>query len=338
MRDELLSWCCDALQCDLQNLKIEPLTGDAGFRKYFRIFLHNSSYIVVDAPPEHIDNPVFASIAYRLEQCGVIVPSIIAKDFNRGFLILGDLGDNLLLNKLNPDNVDHLYRKALKLIIQMQSCDTQGIATYDRLALRREMDLFNDWFVKKLLSQEINEHATKIIDNCFKILEEQALHQQYRFVHRDFHSRNILLFADELATIDFQDAIVGPITYDAVSLLKDCYIRWPSEQVNMWLKFYHDELIAYGVIPEDTKFSDTQKGFHLIGLQRHLKVFGIFARLSLRDGKHQYLHDLPLVISYTLEALRLYAKQFPSLGVFLTWFETHLMPIIKDQEWFNEQP
>jgi len=333
MREELLNWCCEALQCNQHDLRIETLSGDAGFRRYYRLFYSGISYIAVDAPPKHINNPVFADIAARLTQAGTIVPSIIAKDFNNGFLILSDLGDELLLKHLNDDSVNRYYRKGLQLIMQMQKCDTSQIPQYDRAVLRREMSLFSEWFVAQLLGHTLDNTTQRIIDDCFNLLEAQAIQQPYRFVHRDFHSRNILIYANELATIDFQDALVGPITYDAVSLLKDCYIRWPNEQVELWLKYFHDLLMAEGTLPANANFDDTKKDFHLMGLQRHIKVLGIFARLSLRDNKHQYLNDLPLVIAYTLEALRLYANQFKPLDEFLTWFETDLNPLIEQQEW-----
>lgn len=333
MHKDLLQWCTDALQCKENDLRISPLSGDAGFRQYFRLHLNDLSYIAVFAPKEHINNPVFVDIAQKISMTGVIVPSVIAKDFELGFLLISDLGDDLLLKLLNEKTVDKYYKAALNTILSLQHTDTTGLPTYDRNILYREMALFKEWFVPQLLDTTIDQHADQIIEDCFKTLIESAIQQPRAFVHRDYHSRNILLFNNEIAVIDFQDALLGPVTYDAVSLLKDCYIKWPFERVEMWLKQFHDALIEHGIIEAETPFESTQRYFHLMGLQRHIKVLGIFARLSLRDGKHNYLHDLPMVIDYTLETLRRYASQYQSLERFLMWFELNLLPAINKQSW-----
>lgn len=333
MKNTLLQWCAQTLGCDVHALTATALSGDAGFRRYFRLQHANNSYIVADAPVEHIDNHAFVDIAQRLAAAGVNVPHIVGVDFAQGFLIQQDFGDDLLLGLLNDATVNDYYARALAMIVQMQSTNCDGLPNYDAALLQREMALFPTWFVEKLLGITLNDSERELLDRVFACLTDTATQQPQAFVHRDFHSRNILCHEDELATIDFQDAVRGPITYDAVSLLKDCYIQWPAERVEQWLEDFHAALIEAHIVSDDADVATTLRDFHAMGLQRHIKVLGIFARLSLRDGKHGYLLDLPMVIDYTLQAAALLASDFAVLGEFKTWFETRLTPKIRQQEW-----
>ncbi|MEY3017650.1 MAG: hypothetical protein RL336_785 [Pseudomonadota bacterium] len=333
MKKTLLQWCAQTLGCDVPALTVTALSGDAGFRRYYRLQHGNKSYIVADAPVEHIDNHAFVDIAQRLAAAGVNVPCIVGVDFAEGFLIQQDFGDDLLLGLLNDNTVDDYYSRALAMIVQMQATNCNGLPNYDEALLQREMALFPTWFVEKLLGISLDSNERELLDNTFACLTDAATQQPQAFVHRDFHSRNILCHDDELATIDFQDAVRGPITYDAVSLLKDCYIQWPADCVIQWLEDFHAALIEASIVSNETDFAKTLHDFHAMGLQRHIKVLGIFARLSLRDGKHGYLLDLPMVIDYTLEAAASLASDHAILGEFSTWFEARLVPLINLQEW-----
>ena len=335
MKKTLLQWCAQTLGCEAHTLTATPLSGDAGFRRYFRIQHASQSFIVADAPVEHIDNHAFVDIAQRLASAGVHVPSIVGVDFEQGFLIQQDFGDDLLLGLLNDSTVDEHYASALAMIVRMQGANCDGLPDYDADLLQREMALFPTWFVETLLGLSLDDNEQTLLKNVFQCLTVAAMQQPQAFVHRDFHSRNILLHKDELATIDFQDAVRGPITYDAVSLLKDCYIQWPCERVEQWLEDFHAALIDANIISDEADFAQTLRDFHAMGLQRHIKVLGIFARLSLRDGKHGYLLDLPMVIDYTLQAAALLANDYAILGEFKSWFEARLCPQIKQQEWSN---
>lgn len=333
MQEALLNWCAEQLGCALANIDVSPLSGDAGFRRYYRLHANHYSYIATDAPTEHVDNHAFVDIADRLAKAGVFVPEIIGVDFTKGFLLQSDLGDDLLLTQLNDSTANEYYAQGLAMIVQMQKANSDGLPPYDAAVLQREMALFTDWFIPKLLGVTLTDDEFQMITAVYQCLEQCATAQPQALVHRDFHSRNILCLGDDLATIDFQDAVLGPVTYDAVSLLKDCYIRWPAAQVEQWLDDFHAALVEQGTYAADRDITDTQRDFHAMGLQRHIKVLGIFARLSLRDGKHGYLLDLPLVIDYTLEAARLLAGDYPLLGTFEQWFKQRLSPEIAKQAW-----
>jgi len=333
MKTHLLQWCAATLLCESHQIQVNPLGGDAGFRQYYRLQHGGNHYIATDAPVEHIDNHAFVDIARRLSAVGVAVPDIIAVDFQQGFLLQSDLGDALLLNQLNPDTVDDYYSQALAMIIQMQDANTENLPLYDAQLLQREMMLFTEWFIPKLLGVTLNDDESAMIDEVFKVLIEMATTQPQALVHRDFHSRNIHCLKEGLATIDFQDAVLGPITYDAVSLLKDCYIRWPANQVEQWFEDFYTALHNAGRLTPEANFPQMLEAFHAMGLQRHIKVLGIFARLSLRDNKHGYLLDLPLVIEYTLEATQVLAEKHPTFNAFHQWFTQRLSPIIAQQAW-----
>ena len=210
--------------------KITPASEDASFRSYFRLAVKNNSFIVMDAPPEHEDCELFIDITNRLQKSKVNVPVIHKKNIKQGFLLLTDLGDELYLDKLNTSSADQLYRDAIKALVQIQtSCDVTGLASYDETLLRTEMSLFTDWLIAKHLQLELEESALEELNNIFNLLVNNALEQPQVFVHRDYHSRNLMLTQqNNPGIIDYQDAVCGPVSYDLVSLLKDCYIKWPA--------------------------------------------------------------------------------------------------------------
>lgn len=311
--------------------KWQSLPGDAGFRKYYRL-ASEPPLLAVYAPPEHERNEEFVQVARLLRAGGVLAPAVAACDLEQGFMLVEDLGPSLLLEHLTPDTVDDLYQRAMTCLLQIQQCrtDAQVLQPYNRTRLHDEVRLFPDWFIRQLLGYAPEADEEQLLEATFIQLEDSALEQPQVLVHRDFHSRNLIYQPEgPPGVIDFQDAVVGPITYDLVSLLRDCYARWPEENVERWAQAYYQRALQAGLI-EPMPSEQFHRWFDWMGLQRHIKVLGIFARLSLRDGKHAYLKDLPRVIDYTLTV----ARKYPELEAFVDWFENRLMPRIDRQPWF----
>jgi len=288
---------------------LEVASSDASFRRYFRVHQHDHSRIVMDAPPEHEDIDSFVRIAEFLSSTGTHVPRIFAKNLEQGFLLLSDLGNTSYLSALNEQSADALYRAAIDEIIKMQLAPTADIelASYDDEKLLAELRLFPDWFIQKHLSLTPPPELNAV----FELLIANASEQPQYFVHRDYHSRNLMLGADkEVGVIDFQDAVIGPVTYDLVSLLRDCYIEWPQNKLDNWLNYYFEQAVENQLLTDDNR-SEFIRWFDLMGLQRHLKVLGIFCRLNYRDGKAGYMNDLPLTLKYVLEVTARYPELAP---------------------------
>ncbi|HEY1313859.1 MAG TPA: phosphotransferase [Steroidobacteraceae bacterium] len=290
---------------------IAPASVDASFRRYFRVTRGSDSYIAMDAPPDKENVEPFVRVARLLLGMGLNVPVILAQDARRGFLLLSDLGTRQYLDELKNGAEERLYADALGALARMQTAgaaSARELAPYSRDLLLREMELMPQWFLREHLKLDISAAERGMLDRLFETLAHSALAQPATFVHRDYHSRNLLLTATENPGIlDFQDAVCGAVTYDLVSLLKDCYIAWPAPRVRAWALLYRERLLAGGFAPAVSE-SEFIRGFDLMGLQRHIKVLGIFARLNLRDGKPQYLKDLPRVLDYTREAAGEYAE------------------------------
>ncbi|VUD40372.1 hypothetical protein TDB9533_00158 [Thalassocella blandensis] len=319
-----------------ESTRLVALPGDAGHRRYFRVEALEYSWIAVLYPPEstaEIDQFVRLARYFRLR--GVHTPGVVAADGQQGFLLLEDLGTDHLQDELMPETADGLYANAMMSLLCLQQLprneiDELNLPEYSRERFRMEMNLMCEWFVEKLLQYEIDANTAEMLDEGFRMLEDSALQQPQVLVHRDYHSRNLLIrHAETIGVIDFQDAVLGPICYDPASLLRDCYIAWPEYKVTQWSLSYKRIAEEAGVMP---KIDDGEylRWFDLMGLQRHIKVLGIFSRLSLRDGKHQYLQDLPLVVHYIVCV----AKKYESLRTFVTWFEQQLLPIIALQPWY----
>ncbi len=318
------------------------IAGDASPRRYYRLALdavsggQRKTLIAVDSPSSE-KNPEFLAMQALLAQAGVRVPNVVAADLEQGFLLLEDLGDDLLLPALSEYSAGAWYAKAFSALDCMASipCESAQLPRYDHTQLMTELNLFRDWFVTKLLDIPWTDEAAEVFEGLCSDLVSSALSQPSVVVHRDFHSRNLMILpSGELAVIDFQDAVVGPITYDPVSLLKDCYIAWPRRRQLAWLQSHQQVLEEnHRVGPHD--FTQWIAWFDLMGLQRHIKVLGIFARLSLRDDKTAYLNDLPLVMAYVRSTLSLYAEKHPHIGAFNQWFES-LLPTIQHQSWYRE--
>jgi aminoglycoside/choline kinase family phosphotransferase len=295
---------------------IAPASVDASFRRYFRVTREADSYIVMDAPPDKEDSGPFLTVARILGGLDLNVPIVLARDMERGFLLLSDLGSRQYLDALGVDGAaDDLYADALTSLRTMQTAPagiSQGLPRYDRAMLLREMELLPEWFLMRHLGLTIEARERVMLDGLFESLVGAAVAQPACFVHRDYHSRNLLVTEEHNPGIlDFQDAVWGPVTYDLASLLKDCYIAWPSARVRQWVLQYRESLLEAGFELHGDA-AQFMRWFDLTGLQRHIKVLGIFARLFYRDGKSQYLKDLPRVLSYVRDT----ALNYPETAAF----------------------
>jgi aminoglycoside/choline kinase family phosphotransferase len=306
------------------------LSGDASFRRYFRTRLPGISYIVVDAPPASEDNHAFVRIAEALRSAGVLTPRILAVDYEQGFMLQEDFGDELYLEALNrnfdaPDRVDALYKRAIDALVTLQkNVSKDFLPPYDSQLLHGEMQLFQDWFCGRFLELDLQPDELQLILACQQFLADSALAQPRVVVHRDYHSRNLMVPDPQRypAIIDFQDAVVGAYTYDLVSLLRDCYISWPLSYVQVLALYYKQRAEDQGVIGGISE-AEFFRHFDLMGLQRNLKVIGIFARLCIRDNKPQFLADIPQTIRYFTEV----ADGYPELAEFLQWFRRRILPL-----------
>lgn len=261
----------------------------------------------MDAPPEHEEITTFCRIGRCFHQLGINVPEILEADEVKGLVLMTDLGAQHYLDSLNNNTADQLYSDALDCLITLQSgtfTEPDFLPPYSAELLRREMNLFREWYLTRHLGLKISAEEHSIMDDAWDILIKSALEQPQLWVHRDYHSRNLMVTENNNpGVIDFQDAVTGPITYDLISLLKDCYIEWPAERVNDWVLAYHDRALQSGLLEKVDK-QQFMRWFQRMGIQRHLKVAGIFARLSHRDGKDRYLDDIPLTMHYLLTALK----------------------------------
>ena len=291
------------LSCQLPDHEIAPASADASFRRYFRVTLKDGrSLIAMDAPPDREDCGPFVAVAARMRQAGLHVPQIIEQDLEQGFLLLEDLGSVDYLSALNPDSAESMYSDATGALLRLQlNAPVAGLPPYDRAMLLREMQLFPDWLLGKHLGLVLDTDEQEMLETAFECLVGNALAQPVVCVHRDYHSRNLMLLdVDNPGVIDFQDAVAGPVTYDLVSLLRDCYVRWPPEQVDAWVGKYFHEASSAGLLGK-TGEATFREWFDLMGVQRHLKAAGIFARLNHRDGKSGYLADIPRTLGYIVE-------------------------------------
>ena len=338
---DLLPWAMAELpEMSRAEGSLTLVAGDASNRRYFRLQLLNTSYVVAEAPPATEKNEAFVAVRSILAAAGVKVPQIHAVDYERGYLLLEDLGDCSLLPELRSATVDAYYLQAFDLLGKMTAIDIGSWSggAYDNALLSEELGRFPIWFVEALLAYALNDEERQLIQRFNTALIDSALAQPRVLVHRDFHSRNLMLLpAGELAVIDFQDAVVGPVSYDLVSLLRDCYIRWPADRVQQWALQYFADLQKKGMLPNIDE-SQFLRWVDWMGLQRHIKVLGTFARLYLRDDKPGYLADLPLVIAYVEEILQKYAGVEPVFAEFLRWFQLRLSPLIAQQPWAESTP
>lgn len=309
-RHELLTdWASRVLGAE--RLTLEPASSDASFRRYWRVRLPGRSLVLMDAPPPQEDCGRFADLARRFRAIGLHTPEVLSEDRENGFLALSDLGDRLYLGELTEETADRLYGDALAALAVIQACGPlDGLPVYDDPFLRRELDVFREWFLGRHIGIELAGEDFGAWEGACDLLVESALEQPQVCVHRDYHSRNLMVAEPPTPGIlDFQDAVVGPVTYDLVSLLKDCYIAWPRERVRAWALGYLDLAEQSGILQE-IEPERFLRWLDLMGAQRHLKACGIFARLKYRDGKSGYLQDIPRTLGYVMEV----AERYPELA------------------------
>jgi hypothetical protein len=294
-----------------QDFDLTPASSDASFRRYFRATFNGGNYIVMDAPPSHEDCRPFIKVARLFDGAGVHVPKVLAESLDQGFLLLSDLGPTTYLSVLSESNARELYLAANGALIDIQLASRPGeLPPYDRELLLREMNLFPDWYVARHLGHTLTEGQIHLLNQAFEQILSNNLAQPQVYVHRDYHSRNLMVSDPSPGILDFQDAVYGPITYDLASLYKDAYIKWDEEHVLDWVIRYW-EAARKARLPVATDFYEFYRDFEWMGVQRHIKVLGIFARLYHRDGKDGYLKDLPLVMGYLRKACERYSELHP---------------------------
>ena len=310
--EQLRRWL-DSLPRELrvQSDSLRPASADASFRRYFRLDTGAGTRVAMDAPPEREDSRPFVRVAHLLHAAGLNAPRIVAQDLAQGFLLLSDLGTTTYLSALNAGNADALFTDATDALIRWQLASRAGeLPPYDEALLRRELNLFPDWYVARHLQRTPDPAQRAALEQAFDAIVAACLAQPCVYVHRDFMPRNLMVCEPNPGILDFQDAVHGPITYDIVSLLRDAFVSWDEERVLDWTIRYWDKARrAHLPVPSD--FADFWRAFEWMGLQRHLKVLGIFARIHYRDGKPHYLADTPRFIGYVRSTTRRYVALAP---------------------------
>jgi aminoglycoside/choline kinase family phosphotransferase len=297
---------------------LAPASADASFRRYFRVTFpctSQPSVIVMDAPPEKEDSRPFIRVATLMQAAGLHVPAILAQSLEQGFLLLSDLGTRTYLSELNDTSADALFRDALDALVRWQLATTSSaLPPYDAALLRRELDLFPEWYLSRHLGVSLDAADREMLEGVFAALISSATAQPQVFVHRDYMPRNLMVTEPNPGVLDFQDAVIGPITYDVVSLFRDAFISWPEERVLDWTIRYWEKARAAG-LPVAADYAELWRDFEWMGMQRHLKVLGIFARINYRDGKPGYLEDTPRFVRYVRDVASRYAAFAPLLAL-----------------------
>ena len=320
------SWALAAL--DLQDAGFAPASADASFRRYFRIVDGSRSWIVMDAPPALEDCRPFLKVGALLQEAGVHVPQVLAQDLTQGFLLLSDLGSRTFLDVLTLDNADALFEPAIGALIQWQLASRPGVLPdYDEPLLARELALFPDWYLSRHLGVHLDDDDRAAWQATCSLLINAALAQPKVYVHRDYMPRNLMVSQPapdwQAGVLDYQDAVYGPIAYDPICLFKDAFLSWPEARVDGWLRHYHAQGRAAG-LPLTPDYVAFRRDADWIGLQRHLKVLGIFARINYRDGKPKYLADTPRFVRYVVEVTARHAELAPLAAL----FERHVLPVV----------
>jgi aminoglycoside/choline kinase family phosphotransferase len=305
-----------------QPFTLTPLCGDASFRRYFRLQTEDTTRIIMDAPPDKESIVPFLHVQALLQAEHTLTPTVHSADHQQGFAILDDLGDDLFLSQLTATTQKKLYAAAIHTLVRMQSCSIDTLKSFDKQHMLQEMSLFEEWFLKAYLKLSLASAEKKLITNLFHDITHRVMTHPQLFIHRDYHSRNLMVIETatqpKLGVIDFQDAMYGPITYDLVSLLKDCYTQLPAAAYTENVHLFYEQQPAVHIWSLE-QFMDE---IDYCGLQRHLKILGIFCRLYLRDNKPNYLKDLPLTMHYTMNCLTKHAAFKP----LLTFMESRVMP------------
>lgn len=314
-REQLAAWL--AAHFGAGPFELTPASEDASFRRYFRVRAGAGSWIAMDAPPEREDCQAFVRVAELMRAAGVNVPQIVARDLERGFLLLTDFGTVTYLEALSADNADELYGDAVDALIRWQRASRAGVLPpYDEAVLRREIELFPQWYVARHLQTSFTPSEQEAFSRITAAILANNLAQPRVYVHRDYMPRNLMVTRPNPGVLDFQDALYGPITYDVVSLFRDAFVSWEEERVLDWTVRYWEKARRAG-FPVDRDFAAFYRDFEWMGLQRHLKVLGIFARIRYRDGKPGYLEDAPRFIGY----VRAVCARYRELGALLRIFD-----------------
>jgi aminoglycoside/choline kinase family phosphotransferase len=311
------------IQCQQPSIALRSLAKDASFRRYYALE-HDPAWLAVDAPPEHEKNHEFVAVAEAFARKGVRVPAIKAYDLDRGFLLVENLGRDSYLQilKQDPSQADRLYKEAILKLVDIASVDDTHLLHFDRSFLQAELDYFTEWFLEAYLGCKLSTADRALLDQTYETLILSATAQPQICIHRDYHSRNLIVREqDNPGVIDFQDAMLGPLSYDLVSLLRDAYIDWPREQVEAWAQFFYEAYRA--AHPQYTQsWSSFLDDFNLMGVQRHLKAIFIFARKWLRDQDPGYLDDIPRTLNYIFTI----ADEYPSLHGFCSFLQHEVQP------------
>ncbi|MFL2499339.1 MAG: aminoglycoside phosphotransferase family protein [Porticoccaceae bacterium] len=315
-----------------RELRLEALAGDAGFRRYFRVNTE-PSLIAVNSPPEKEKNSEYVKLSLFLQAQGLTTPKIHAVNYTDGYMLVEDFGSTLFGQKLGTDNLNLLYDRAEKELLKIQKTTDKAtsVPLHNEIKMGQELALFEQWFLNSLLAYQLSSDEKNMLDEFFNCLIGNSKSQPQVLIHADYHSRNLMILEQEqLGVIDFQDAMLGGITYDLVSLLKDCYVRQPENWVIERALRYKQHLVTTNLL---THVDDKQflQWFDLMGLQRHIKVLGIFSRLALRDAKSSYLNDIPLVVHYCLEA----SNKYPQAKQFNQWFRDKILPLLDPKTWYS---
>lgn len=305
-----------AVRFGAEAFSLSPASEDASFRRYFRVAAAGRSWIVMDAPPEREDCRPFVRVAALMRAAGLHVPEIVAEDMDRGLLLLSDLGTTTYLEALEETNADTLFGDAVDALIRLQRASRPGaLPPYDEALLRREIDLFPQWYVARHLGMTLTTEEREMLARSTALIVASNLAQPRVYVHRDYMPRNLMVSEPNPGVLDFQDAVFGPITYDVVSLFRDAFVSWKEEQVLDWTVHYWEKAKRTG-LPVDPDFGAFYRDFEWMGLQRHLKVLGIFARIHYRDGKPGYLEDTPRFLAYARAVCGRYRELAPLLALF----------------------
>ena len=307
------------------DFQITPASSDASFRRYFRVACDGQTHIVMDAPPDREDCGPYLRVASAFLDAGLNVPRVLDSDTQLGFLLLTDMGDRLYLDALDNQTAGPLYDDAIDALLRLQRHGAgreSFLPPYDHALLIKEMTLFGDWYLGRHLGLSLGSAQQRTLDSAYDFLAASALEQPRVWVHRDYHSRNLMVTGtNNPGVLDFQDAVTGPVTYDLVSLLRDCYIAWPRDAVERWVENYFGRAQAAGLLG-GVQFMALLRWFDLMGVQRHLKATGIFARLKHRDGKPGYLRDIPRTLGYVLDV----SGRFPELAELRKFLDTAVVP------------
>ncbi|MGH8280431.1 MAG: aminoglycoside phosphotransferase family protein [Gammaproteobacteria bacterium] len=306
----LQTWVAGALHRPTADLELAA--ADASFRRYYRVYHAHTSFIVMDAPPEHENCRAFVQVGGLLRAAGLHAPEVFAEDLERGFLLLSDLGRQSYLDVLTSGNADALFAPVLAALVRWQGASYSGVLPlYDRALLRRELELFPEWYLARHCGLRLAADEQAVLEHTFRLLEGSALAEPQVFVHRDYMPRNLMLSSPNPGVLDFQDALYGPLSYDVATLFRDAFISWDAERIAVWRRQYHERARRAGLPVPD--FAEFERACDWMGMHRHFKVLGIFARLWHRDGKPKYFKDTPRFVRYLREA----GVRYPEFTPFL---------------------